>query len=80
MTTTTATPTVPTTVYLNEAPASFLGFNRAGNSGADDDSRGALGLLWVEQGQSFQLGSPAETARRTLIGVYHNLMRQWSET
>ena len=20
------------------------------------------------------------TARRTLIGVYHNLMRQWSET
>ena len=29
MTTTTATPTVPTTVYLNEAPASFLGFNRA---------------------------------------------------
>lgn len=44
----------------------LLGFNRAGNSGADDDSRGALGLLWVEQGQSFQLGSPAETARRTL--------------
>ncbi|WP_235660686.1 hypothetical protein [Mycolicibacterium gilvum] len=29
MTTTTATPTVPTTVYLNEVPASFLGFNRA---------------------------------------------------
>ena len=29
MTTTTATPTVPTTVYLNEASASFLGFNRA---------------------------------------------------
>lgn len=29
MTTTTATPTVPTTVYLNEAPGSFLGFNRA---------------------------------------------------
>ncbi|MFG1184484.1 MULTISPECIES: AAA family ATPase [Xanthobacter] len=44
----------------------LLGFARAGNRGADDDSRGALGLLWVEQGQSFLLGSPGETARRTL--------------
>ena len=44
----------------------LLGFARPGNRGADDDSRGALGLLWVEQGQSFQLGAPGETARRTL--------------
>lgn len=44
----------------------LLGFAPAGNRGADDDSRGALGLLWVEQGQSFLLGSPGETARRTL--------------
>lgn len=44
----------------------LLGFARAGNRGADDDSRGALGLLWVEQGQSFLIGSPGETARRTL--------------
>ncbi|MFG1243216.1 AAA family ATPase [Xanthobacter sp. V7C-4] len=44
----------------------LLGFNRAGNRGADDESRGALGLLWVEQGLSFQLGAPAETARRSL--------------
>jgi energy-coupling factor transporter ATP-binding protein EcfA2 len=44
----------------------LLGFARAGNRGADDDSRGALGLLWVEQGQSFVLGTPGQGARRTL--------------
>lgn len=48
---------------------SLLGFTRAGNRGADDDSRGALGLLWVEQGQSFVLGTPGQTARRTLEDV-----------
>lgn len=47
----------------------LLGFSRAGNRGADDDSRGALGLLWVEQGQSFVLGAPGQTARRTLEEV-----------
>jgi hypothetical protein len=44
----------------------LLGFTRAGNRGADDDSRGALGLFWVEQGRSFELGSPGKGARRTL--------------
>lgn len=48
---------------------SLLGFSRAGNRGADDDSRGALGLLWVEQGQSFTLGAPGQAARRTLEDV-----------
>lgn len=47
----------------------LLGFARAGNRGADDDSRGALGLLWVEQGQSFVIGSPGEGARRTIEEV-----------
>lgn len=47
----------------------LLGFARAGNRGADDDSRGALGLLWVEQGQSFILGTPGQVARRTLEEV-----------
>lgn len=47
----------------------LLGFARAGNRGADDDSRGALGLLWVEQGQSFVLGTPGQGARRTLEEV-----------
>ncbi|MBK8841013.1 MAG: AAA family ATPase [Hyphomonadaceae bacterium] len=44
---------------------SLLGFARAGNRGADDESRGALGLLWVEQGQSFALDAPNQLARRT---------------
>lgn len=48
---------------------SLLGFTRAGNRGADDDSRGALGLLWVEQGQSFVLNAPGQMARRTLEDV-----------
>lgn len=47
----------------------LLGFARAGNRGADDDSRGALGLLWVEQGQSFVFGVPGQGARRTLEEV-----------
>ncbi|SDH44005.1 DNA repair exonuclease SbcCD ATPase subunit [Bradyrhizobium sp. Rc2d] len=47
----------------------LLGFSRASNRGADDDSRGALGLLWVEQGQSFVLGPPGQGARRTLEEV-----------
>lgn len=47
----------------------LLGFTRAGNRGADEDSRGALGLLWVEQGQSFVLGAPGQSARRTLEDV-----------
>lgn len=55
-----------TSEAAEEKLQTLLGFNRAGNRGADDDSRGALGLLWVEQGQSFQLGAPADTARRTL--------------
>lgn len=48
---------------------SLLGFSRAGNAGADDDSRGALGLLWVEQGQSFVLDAPGQHARRTFEDV-----------
>lgn len=47
---------------------SLLGFTRAGNAGADDDSRSALGLLWVEQGQ-FVLGAPGQSARRTFEDV-----------
>ncbi len=47
----------------------LLGFTRATNRGADADTRGALGLLWVEQGQSFVLDAPGEAARRTLDAV-----------
>lgn len=52
-----------------ETLQSLLGFTRAGNRGADDDSRGALGLLWVEQGQSFVLSAPGQSARRTIEDV-----------
>lgn len=47
----------------------LLGFSRAANRGADADTRGALGLLWVEQGQSFVLNAPGGAARRTLETV-----------
>jgi hypothetical protein len=46
----------------------LLGFARAGNRGSDDESRGALGLLWVEQG-SWSLAVPGQTARKTLEDV-----------
>lgn len=46
----------------------LLGFARAGNRGADDESRGALGLLWVEQG-AWSLTEPGQTARKTLEDV-----------
>lgn len=44
----------------------LLGFARAGKGGADE---GALGLLWVEQGQSFVMGTPGQVARRTIEDV-----------
>jgi energy-coupling factor transporter ATP-binding protein EcfA2 len=47
----------------------LLGFTRAANRGADADTRGALGLLWVEQGQSFVLNAPGGAARKTLESV-----------
>jgi len=47
----------------------LLGFSRPANRGADADTRGALGLLWVEQGQSFMLNAPGGAARRTLESV-----------
>jgi hypothetical protein len=47
----------------------LLGFSRAANRGADADTRGALGLLWVEQGQSFVLNAPGGAARGTLETV-----------
>jgi hypothetical protein len=47
---------------------SLLGFARAGNRGSDDESRGTLGLLWVEQG-AWSLAVPGNTARKTLEDV-----------
>ncbi len=47
----------------------LLGFTRAANRGADDESRGALGLFWVEQGAATALAAPGQSARRTLQEV-----------
>lgn len=47
----------------------LLGFTRAANRGADEESRGALGLFWVEQGAAFNLTPPGQSARRTLQDV-----------
>ena len=47
----------------------LLGFTRAANRGADEESRGALGLFWVEQGAATALAAPGLSARRTLQEV-----------
>jgi chromosome segregation ATPase len=47
----------------------LLGFTKAGNTGATDDTRGALGLLWVEQGMAFRVAPPGEVAKKTIEGV-----------
>jgi hypothetical protein len=48
---------------------SLLGFERGGNRGSDLDSRGALGLLWVEQCGGLDLAGPGRVARDTIRGV-----------
>jgi hypothetical protein len=47
---------------------SLLGFVRAGPKGADHESRGALGLFWVEQG-AWSLDAPGPAARKTIEDV-----------
>ena len=47
----------------------LLGFERSSNRGADDESRGVLGLLWVEQGAALSLGAPGRIARETIQSV-----------
>ncbi|KAF0097330.1 MAG: SMC domain-containing protein [Rhodospirillaceae bacterium] len=47
----------------------LLGFERSGNRGADDESRGILGMLWVEQGAALSLTAPGRIARETIQSV-----------
>lgn len=47
----------------------LLGFERSSNRGADDESRGILGLLWVEQGKALSLDAPGRIARETIQSV-----------
>ena len=47
----------------------LLGFEKASNRGADDESRGVLGLLWVQQGAALSLNAPGRIARETIQSV-----------
>lgn len=44
----------------------LLGLGRPGNRGPDEESTGALGLLWVEQGEALNPVKPADRVKRTL--------------
>lgn len=48
---------------------SLLGFERGGNRGSDLDTRGTLGLLWVEQCGGLDLSGPGKVARDTIRNV-----------
>jgi DNA repair exonuclease SbcCD ATPase subunit len=51
----------------------LLGLGRPGNRGADEESAGALGLLWVEQGAALgALKPPADRVKKTLEGLLAN--------
>lgn len=47
----------------------LLGFERGSNRGSDIDTRGALGLLWVEQCGGLDLAGPGRVARDTITSV-----------
>lgn len=47
----------------------LLGFERGSNRGSDIDTRGALGLLWVEQCGGLDLAGPGRVARDTIKNV-----------
>lgn len=44
----------------------LLGFDRGNNKGTDPDTRGALGLLWVEQASAFAVDKPGKRVRDTV--------------
>lgn len=47
----------------------LLGFSEAGSRGADDESVGMWGLLWVQQGDSFDAPQISDSARSNLGGA-----------
>lgn len=47
----------------------LLGFERSGKGGADAESRGVLGMLWIEQGDALRLMAPGRLARETIESV-----------
>jgi hypothetical protein len=47
----------------------LLGFERSGKGGADAESRGVLGMLWIEQGDALRIVAPGRLARETIESV-----------
>lgn len=52
-----------------EALQELLGFERGNNRGSDPESRGPLGMLWVEQASALSVESPNRIVRDTICGV-----------
>lgn len=52
-----------------EALQALLGFERGNNRGSDPETRGPLGMLWVEQASAFAVESPNRLVRDTVRGV-----------
>lgn len=52
-----------------EALQELLGFERGNNRGGDTETRGPLGMLWVEQASALAVESPNRIVRETVRGV-----------
>lgn len=52
-----------------EALQELLGFERSNNRGSDPETRGPLGMLWVEQASALTVQSPNRIVRDTVRGV-----------
>lgn len=52
-----------------EALQELLGFERGNNRGSDPETRGPLGMLWVEQASALSIESPNRIVRDTVRGV-----------
>src|SRR3954471_19703416 len=52
-----------------EALQELLGFERGNNRGSDPETRGPLGMLWVEQASALAVESPNRLVRDTVRGV-----------
>jgi hypothetical protein len=53
-----------------EALQGLLGFERGNNRGSDPETRGPLGMLWVEQASALSVESPNRMVRDTVRGVF----------
>lgn len=52
-----------------DALQELLGFERGNNRGSDPETRGPLGMLWVEQASALAVESPNRIVRDTVRGV-----------